>query len=239
MSTPFLTCVLAAPFAAMGSLAVGERRGTWDRPGRSAVLGLVAACLGVDRQDEDAHQALESGYGVALQVERMGPVLADYHTAQVPPQAQGRICRTRREELATPRHELKTILSRRDYHADAVVFVALWEREGARWTLEQIADAMREPHWFPYFGRRCCPLMLPLAPEIEQATDPITALAARAARDASVRLLALRAAADPVVTLDAVDAQRWGLPHLRVERRRDALRHRQRWQFDLREEAVL
>ena len=68
-SGDFLTCVLAAPIAAMGTLAVGERRGTWDRPGRSAVLGLVAACLGIEREDEDAHQALEAGYGMALRVE--------------------------------------------------------------------------------------------------------------------------------------------------------------------------
>ena len=101
-SRDFLTCVLAAPIGAMGALAVGERRGTWDRPGRSAVLGLVAACLGIEREDEDAHQALETGYGLALRVERLGPVLADYHTAQVPPARRGRVFRTRREELAAP-----------------------------------------------------------------------------------------------------------------------------------------
>ena len=42
----FLTFALAAPLAAMGEIAVGERRGSWDRPGRSAVLGLIAAVLG-------------------------------------------------------------------------------------------------------------------------------------------------------------------------------------------------
>jgi CRISPR system Cascade subunit CasD len=108
----FLTFVLAGPLGAFGSLTVGERRETWDRPGRSAVLGLVAACLGVEREDEDAHQALETGYGMALRIERMGPLLADYHTAQTAPQRKGRTFRTRREELATP--DLYTILSRRD-----------------------------------------------------------------------------------------------------------------------------
>jgi hypothetical protein len=34
--TEFLTFVLAAPLAAMGELAVGERRGSWDRPGAAA-----------------------------------------------------------------------------------------------------------------------------------------------------------------------------------------------------------
>src|SRR5437764_7750010 len=81
----FLTFALAAPLAAMGEIAVGERRGSWDRPARSAILGLIAACLGLAREDEAAHAALETGYGLTLRRQRLGPLLADYHTAQVPP----------------------------------------------------------------------------------------------------------------------------------------------------------
>ncbi len=234
----FLTFMLAAPIGAMGALAVGERRGTWDRPGRSAVLGLVAACLGLEREDEAAHQALEADYGMALRVERLAPVLADYHTAQVPPQRRGRVFRTRREELAAP--DLGTILSRRDYHTDVVVFVALWSRKALpRWSLETIGEAMQQPLFVPYLGRRACPLMLPLAPEIEPASDPVAALAARAERDRGLQLLWLRPVTDPVVTLDVADARQFDLPYRRVELRRDALASRQRWQFNLREEAVL
>src|ERR1700732_2783783 len=120
----FLTFALAAPIAAMGDLAVGERRGSWDRPGRSAVLGLIAACLGLDREDEAAHAALETGYGLALRRERIGPLLADYHTAQVPPRQRGRQFATRAEELAA--NNLETILSRRDYRCDLLVLAALW-----------------------------------------------------------------------------------------------------------------
>jgi CRISPR system Cascade subunit CasD len=234
----FLTCMLAAPIGAMGALAVGERRGTWERPGRSAVLGLVAACLGLEREDEAAHQALEAGYGMALRVERVGPLLADYHTAQVPPQRRGRVFRTRREELAVP--DLGTILSRRDYRAEVVVFVALWSRKAApRWSLETLGEAMQHPLFVPYLGRRACPLMLPLAPEIEPASDPAAALAARAERDRGLQLLGLQPLTDPIVTLDVADARQFNLPHRRVELRRDALASRQRWQFNLREEAVL
>jgi CRISPR system Cascade subunit CasD len=237
-SRDFLTCVLAAPVGAMGSLAVGERRGTWDRPGRSAVLGLIAACLGLEREDEAGHKALETGYGMALRVERLGPLLADYHTAQVPPQRRARTFRTRRDELTAP--DLGTILSRRDYHMDVVVFVALWPRDdSAHWPLEAIAEAMGEPQFVPYLGRRACPLMLPLGPEIGTAANPVAALAARAERDRGLQLLSIRPAANPVVTLDAADARRFDLPHRRVELRRDALASRARWQFNLREEAVL
>jgi CRISPR-associated Cas5-like protein len=34
---------LAAPMAAFGGVAPSERRGSWDRPPTSALLGLVAA----------------------------------------------------------------------------------------------------------------------------------------------------------------------------------------------------
>jgi CRISPR-associated Cas5-like protein len=41
----FLTLTFAAPLASFGAIAVGERRPSWDRPGKSAALGLVAGAL--------------------------------------------------------------------------------------------------------------------------------------------------------------------------------------------------
>ena len=48
----FLLFTLYAPMGSFGEIAVGERRMSWARPGRSAILGLVAAAQGVDRADE-------------------------------------------------------------------------------------------------------------------------------------------------------------------------------------------
>ena len=42
----FLLFTLYAPMASFGEVAVGERRMSWSRPGRSAILGMVAARLG-------------------------------------------------------------------------------------------------------------------------------------------------------------------------------------------------
>ena len=233
----FLTFALAAPLAAMGEIAVGERRGSWDRPGRSAVLGLIAACLGLAREDEAAHDALENGYGLALRVQHVGPLLPDYHTAQVPPARRGRRFATRAEELSAP--DLETILSRRDYRTDVVALAALWGRPGARWSLSEIEAALCAPHYAPYFGRKSCPLMLPLAPQRIEAADPVAALADRAnsGPEPERQLVRFRSAA--VVTMTAVDARHFCLPIQRVEMRRDALASRRRWQFALREEAVL
>lgn len=243
----FLTFALVAPLAAFGDLAVGERRGGWDRPGRSAVLGLVGACLGLDRGDEDAHQALEAGYGLALLCHAPGTLLADYHTAQVPPARRGRHFATRAEELAAP--DLATILSRRDYRQGAWHLGALWRRGDARWALGELANAMRQPAFVPYLGRKSCPLGLPLAPQLTEAPDAVAALRRRhsegpeatlrfPSKERSWRRDAAPDAARLRLVMDRGDVPT-GMRPERIELRRDAVRSRGRWQFDLREEAVL
>ncbi|WP_149541011.1 type I-E CRISPR-associated protein Cas5/CasD [Siccirubricoccus phaeus] len=239
----YLTFALVAPLAAFGSIAVGERRGGWDRPGRSAVLGLIGACLGLEREDEAGQAALAEGYGLAMLCVAPGALLADYHTAQVPSAQRGRRFATRAEELAAP--GLNTILSRRDYRSGAWHLAALWPRVPApRWGLEAIAEAMRRPVFTPYLGRKSCPLGLPLAPELVAATDAPAALLARHASEAKegrFRKTWLGPATGPLTV--AMEAEPGGLPaglrHLRTERRRDQPRSRRRWQFDLREELIL
>ena len=56
----YLLLTLYAPLGACGEIAVGERRMSWARPGRSAILGLVAAACGVERADEAAHRRLDA-----------------------------------------------------------------------------------------------------------------------------------------------------------------------------------
>ena len=197
-SGDFLTCVLAAPIGAMGALAVGERRGTWDRPGRSAVLGLVAACLGIDVRTRTRTRRWRPATAWRCGSSAWGPCSPTI----TQPGAPG----TAGTGVPHPAGGTGSARSRHDPLAsrlplDVVVLVALWPRETApRWSLKAIAEAMREPRFVPYLGRRACPLMLPLAPEIEAAADPAAALAARAERDRGLRLLSLRPAADPVVT---------------------------------------
>lgn len=246
----YLTFALVAPLASFGGIAVGERRGGWDRPARSAVLGLVGACLGLEREDDEAQAALARDYGLALLCHAPGRLLADYHTAQVPPAARNRRFATRAAELAAP--DLNTVLSRRDYRSGAWHLGALWTRsDSPRWPLEQVQEAMERPGFVPYLGRKSCPLGLPLAPELTVVESPVAALRRRHAEGREARLMLplrrqavpLRDAladqvADTVIVLDAEDAGQ-DPRLLRVEMRRDQPRSRRRWQFDLRQEAVL
>lgn len=240
----FLTFALVAPIASFGAIAVGERRSGFDRPARSAVLGLVGACLGLEREDDAAQAALAEGYHLALLCHAPGRLLADYHTAQVPSAERGRRFATRAAELAPPSHALNTVLSRRDYRTGAWHLGAIWRRQDrSRWTLEELAEAMQRPVFTPYLGRKGCPLGLPLAPDVVEAEDAVAALSARhvAGRESAWRdaFVAPRDAAEPVVAPDAEAAEADDARLLRIEHRRDSPRSRRRWQFDLREEAVL
>ena len=235
---PFLTFALVAPMASFGAPAVGEQREGWNRPGRSAVLGLIGACLGLEREDDAAQAALAADYGLALLCVAAGTPFADFHTAQVPSSSRKVRYATRAEELAAP--ELNTILSRRDYRTGTWHLGAIWARGAApRWPLEQVAGAMRAPGFVTYLGRKSCPLGLPLAPMIDGASpDAPAALRARFAAGPEAAF-AGRLARVPEARVIAMDADAAPDRALRVETRRDQPRLRRAWQFDLRREAII
>ena len=168
-----LVFTLSGPMAAFGGYAGHERRGTDLAPGRSAILGLLAAALGVERDDVDAWEALR-GYRTATRILTESAPLRDYHTAQTVPQ---RIRRPdgRRAALDAIGRDAHTLVTVRDYRTDVAVAVAVWA-EAPRWPLPRLAEALRAPVFVLYLGRKSCPLAAPLGPEIVQAPDPVAAL---------------------------------------------------------------
>jgi CRISPR system Cascade subunit CasD len=193
--------------------------------------------LGIDRADEPGQQALEHGYGFATRSDAPGRALTDYHTAQVPAAKRGVTYATRREEMAAP--SLETVLTRRDYRTDALHVVALWARETAPYTLEQLALALAEPRYVLFSGRKSCPLGLPLGPLVIEAERVAVALASRAEQASQPEQLVRRQLR---ATPGTVAADRDHLTDAeigRIEFRRDAIAHRGRWQFGLRQEAIL
>lgn len=243
---------LEAPIASFGDLAVGERRTSHRRPAASAILGLVAAALGIGRADP-GHDALAAGWRIALRTDRLGAPLADFHTAQTPPQRRGRGYATRADELAE-KTDLATIVSRRDHWTDAAFTVALWPspEPTAGPDATAIAAALHRPVWAPFAGRRACPLSRPLAPRVIAAATVTAAFSAWDAAEATARACAeARGLALPahrvgdVYALDEdFDADRplaaagAGLTPDRREIRRDRLVSRARWQYEPRGEIL-
>lgn len=237
---------LWAPMAAMGDVAVGERRAAFDRPGRSAIIGLVAAALGLPRDDEAGLAALDAGYGLALQVLSPGGLMQDYHTVQAPAARKGAAWPTRAAALAADRVE--TLLSLRDYRLDPVVAVALVARGEPRWPPAALAAALRRPAFTLYFGRKSCPLGLPPAPLLFAGDRLAGAFAALhdARPEPERNVLAALRLPDQRVTVYADrdlgpgegDVLGDDYRILRIERRRDRPASRHRWQFEARDEIV-
>lgn len=234
----YLVFRLYGPLASWGDIAVGEVRPSATHPSKSAILGLVAAALRIDREQEATHQALARGYGFAVRVDSMGVPLVDYHTVQVPPSGTGRNRRTfatRRDELCTlPRDALNTILSRRDYRMDALATAALWVRGAeAPFSLGAIRDALERPGFVLYLGRKSCPLALPLEAQVVQAPTVREAFeAAQFAELEALRHLRLSETAG----LYWEDGAPAGMEAQHTFERRDVPISRRRWQFDVRRE---
>ena len=220
----FLVFQLQAALAAWGDVAVGEYRGSRDHPGESALIGLLGAALGVRREDEAAHAAMRDGYRFAVGVVATGQLLRDYHTAQVPGRTalKGRPHHTRRDELNLPKHELNTILSTRDYRQNAACAVAVLALPDAPHPLADLVQALREPRFVLYLGRKCCPPAAPLAPQLKDADS------------AHAAITAYLAAADPPTLLRSLawsDGMQAGLPAHLSAPRKDRLIRRQGWHF--------
>ncbi len=220
----FLVFQLQAAMASWGDVAVGEYRGSRDAPGIAALIGLLGAALGVRREDEPTHAALQDGFRFAVGVVDSGQLLRDYHTAQVPSRSslKGRPHATRRDELSFARHELNTILSTRDYRQEAACVVAVQAAAQAPHTLEALAQALREPKFVLYLGRKCCPPAAPLAPSV---------LAAESAHAAITAYLSTLQPQRPLRSLTWSDGVQAGLAAHASMPRKDRLIRRRGWQF--------
>ncbi len=157
---------LYGPMLSWGEVAVGESRHTASHPGRSALLGLLGAALGIRRDDEDGQLALARSYRFAVKQLSAGLLIRDYHTTQVPDSVGKFRYRTRRDELVIGRERLGTILSSREYRTDSLALVAVRAEDNAVASLNKLVDALRKPHFQLYLGRKSCPLAAPLSPQL-------------------------------------------------------------------------
>ena len=162
----FLLFTIHAPLASWGEIAVGENRGSWSVPSKSALLGLLGAALGIDRADAESQRALTTDYRVAVRIDSSGSLLTDYHTVQTVSASlvKKHAPHTRARLMAIDDRD--TLLSQRGYRQNAVYTVAIWAAHDARWSLDQIQRALREPAYVLFAGRKCNPMALPMLPEL-------------------------------------------------------------------------
>ena len=161
MASPYLVFSLSASLGAMGELAGHERRGSLLWPGHSALIGLMGAALGIRRGGD--FSGLDS-LKIDVAIFDSGTALRDFHTIQSVPAAAVKKPNSRPEAIRKAGGRLTTSITLRDYRAGVFYGVAV-QGEG----LEEIAAALRKPHFTLYLGRKSCPLSSPLNPQVVQA----------------------------------------------------------------------
>lgn len=165
----FLLFQIYAPMVSWGEIAVGGERQSSRHPSKSAIIGLIAAALGIKRDEEERLSVLGNALGIAVKLYSGGSVLKDYHTIQVPRKEAKVVHYTRRSELFTSSDKIGTILSNREYRCDSLSVAALYLKDDS-YSLHEIEKVLKKPFFHLYFGRKSAVPALPLAPNCIEAS---------------------------------------------------------------------
>ena len=135
---PTLLLRLVGTMQSWGTTSRFDQRDTGKEPSKSGVVGLLAAAMGIDRENwVDVEPLTHLSMGVRH--DRPGVPKRDYQTAQ-------HIISADRSKI----HE--TAVTTRDYLADAAFLVGLVGED--RTLLERIHAALRNPVWPLALGRK-------------------------------------------------------------------------------------
>ena len=129
----------SGPLQSYGTSSHFQTRYTDYYPSKSAVLGLLAACLGYRRDEEEKLREL-STLKFAVRIDQQGSLLKDYHIAI-----------TDKEIVEKP----QTYVTNRYYLEDALFVVAL---SGVDELIDTLTKAIKSPYFQPFMGRRSLPV---------------------------------------------------------------------------------
>jgi len=156
----YLILKLQGSMQAWGSHTFEDYRPSQIFPTRSAIIGLLGACLGIEREDIAKREALNNSL-TQLTVRadprylntRKQPLkmhkITDFHTVQ----------NARKVDGASRKD---AIVSRREYLCDAEFSIAMTFDKEQGYSLEEIKQAIQKPYYTPFLGRKSCPLQRPL-----------------------------------------------------------------------------
>lgn len=174
----FLILRLDGPMQAWGTHTYEDFRPSNLFPTRSGLLGLLGACMGIDRRDHAGLEQLAASVEFTVRADqsvlrpnagksmpKAAVKLPDFHT----------VLAARKVDGSPNKYP---VVSRREYLFDAAFTVVIGVKPAAPVTLEAIAEALRRPCYTPVLGRRSCPITRPLLEGAPiEASDAKTALA--------------------------------------------------------------
>ena len=149
---------LEGPLQSWGEHAHWSVRDTATEPTKSGVVGLLACALGWNA-DEDLHR-LSQQIRLGVRRDQPGTLLVDYHTVVGGVMsAEGKI------KVNANTREPETVVSQRYYLCDASFLVVV---RSTPEMIEQLAQAVKQPRWPIYLGRRSC---VPSRPPFDKVGD--------------------------------------------------------------------
>jgi len=173
----FLIIKLQGAMQAWGGHTYEDYRPSLIFPTRSAIVGLLGACLGIEREDIKALKTLDKSFQLTVRVDKRKIArrkntedkfvsmqkITDFHTVQHARKVDGK-----------PRTE--AIVSRREYLCDAEFTLALAFIKETDYGLERVKQAIQKPVYTPFLGRRSCPMQRPLFEAVVNAENAQAAL---------------------------------------------------------------
>lgn len=143
---------LAAPLQAWGSSSKFIVRSTEREPTKSGVIGMIAAAMGIQRNDDAKKLAPLAQLRFGVRADKEGILLKDFHMV----------------------HGYKMADVTERYYLSDAVFLAVLECDDKK-LLEEIATALQKPVYPLYLGRKSCPPTLPVVLGVKDE-DMLTAL---------------------------------------------------------------
>lgn len=129
---------LAGPLQAWGDESKFEYRKTESFPTKSGIIGLLSAALG-RRRDEVLDDLNVLNFGI--RIDQPGELLHDFHTARTA-------------------DNKNTYVTHRYYLSDAIFLVGLESDDKEK--LKNLEEALKQPVYSLFLGRRSCPPTLPI-----------------------------------------------------------------------------
>lgn len=168
--TATLAFLIDAPLQSWGASSRFQRRDTEGFPTKSALIGVLAAAFGIDKQNTNEAEQLAPLASLRLIVYRLPregrlPVerLSDFHTIGGGYDKGA----STMEKMSIPKKAsgapFGTVITRRTYLTGAR-FIAAFTGEAV--FVRSLADALENPRWGVWFGRKTCIPAMPLAPAV-------------------------------------------------------------------------
>lgn len=138
---------LEGPMQAWGERARWSVRDSAPEPTKSGVVGLLACAMGW--KDDEQLRNLSRQVRIGVRCDKPGTPMVDYHTI-----VGGVLAANGEIKINDKTHLPETVQTWRTYLHDASFLVAV---QATSDLIERLAQAVQDPFWPCYLGRKSCP----------------------------------------------------------------------------------